>query len=282
MWNQVLSEVSQTIQLGGCPTVLFDVDGTILYDGLELDSILKDKLITLSSFCKVALVTGRSIIESYEVLSNICVNLPCLFLDGALIYDYIEKVPLRSDVMEQIEFSSIINSCCQYAYIFFEWEDKLYATKHIEPAVFAAEFRYPRNKIIISKTPPDKFNRIYFRWFDDDHKEEAINMIKSLCIKPAIFEIKSENWSYINRRYDKLEGYIYLAEQKAIDPKQTIYFGDGENDKSLLKYVNWGVSVSSSHINAIENSRCVLQDHGNAGIIKAVEDLISLFIKIGS
>jgi hydroxymethylpyrimidine pyrophosphatase-like HAD family hydrolase len=199
-----------------------------------------------------------------------------VFFDGALVYDYTQKAQLASDAMTIVEFLPIIDQCYSLAYMYFEWEDKLYATKYIEPAIFSSQYRYPRSKIIIAENPPEKFHRVYFRWFSAAHKQDGMSLLKALNVHSAMIEMKSEYWSYINHRNEKLKAYMCLEEQRVVDPKQTLFFGNGENDAALLKYIKWGVCMKDSHPSAVTNSRYVLSNPGNAGILEAVDDLISL------
>lgn len=213
----------------------FDLDDTVLNKG-EWKFRFKSLINKLASEYFVFFATGRSILESYNILRDVKTCIPIICDDGQYIYDREKKMYIGNEYI----------NVCDMDYIFFE-------ENRIEIAVETKNYVYTESKIlkkllkiycgieecIILHDVPKEHEYIYKIYYYEKI-EGNIDVLKN---KYSITRIAKRFGSLTEQCVNKYTAYKKLLENYCIEANNTLFFGDGKNDIELLAAVNEGVAV---------------------------------------
>ena len=75
---------------------------------------------------------------------------------------------------------------------------------------------------------------------------------------------------------DKAFGLERLCQQRQINAKQILAFGDMPNDDAMLKAAGWGVAVANAHPDTLRAADEVTDSNVDNGVAKVLEEMLDL------
>ncbi|MDF2932740.1 MAG: haloacid dehalogenase [Chryseobacterium sp.] len=248
--------------------VFFDVDGTIF--SLKTKSIPESTRKAIKNLrekgIKVIVATGRSIndlshIKHIEFDGFMTFNGGyCMTVDGQVMY---RKVIDTDDIKNLIDYSERSDVSFSLMYedtvrISHESPQVLELYRHVDIPVPA----------LCNKENLDIENVLQVNVFIDPEMEESFMreiMPNSLSSRwtPLFADVNPGGVS-------KQGGVEYFCKYFNIDLSETMAFGDGGNDISMLKFVKIGVAMGNAGDNVKEIADFITEDVDNHGIEKAL------------
>ncbi len=251
--------------------IAFDIDGTlfnslgqILPSTLEAIKILKEKghLVTLA--------TGRSytfakeIIENYHFENYLLTNGAVGFLNHQLV---LEKRMDKTELVALDTWCQKNNILAIYQSPKETYRNEERISKEIEMAM--ASFHQP--------IPPFKE-----KFLKENHINQAIafynESFDSLAAQENFQTFDLVRWhpfgvDILPKGNSKAKGLLKMAEITGINEKDTIAFGDGLNDREMLKEVGLGIAMGNAKEEVKTCSDMVTDTNDNDGIYKALQQL---------
>ena len=234
-----------------------DLDGTLLDRNAKLSprsaSIISD-LIKNGMLFSVATARSRSCID---ILNQLNINIPCVQLNGVLIYDsntqkYIGCTPMDTGTADSI--IQILKSFNRMSFVYkFDKDcginvefEKL--QNQVERDFFNArkdqDYKSFRQVTDISASDDDRI--IYFTMVDSyDRLEPIYKQIKTLpYAKPTLYRDNYSDLYFLevfSSEATKANGVLKLKEMLHAD--KVVSFGDNLNDVDMLKVSDVGIAV---------------------------------------
>lgn len=257
-----------TLQNPTIKAVFFDIDGTIF--SLKTKSIPESTSKAIKSLrekgVKVIVATGRSIndlahIKHIDFDGFLTFNGGyCMTIDGQVMY---RKVIDPDDIKNLIDFSERSDVSFSLMY-----EDTV-RISHESPKVLEL-YRHVDIPVppVCNKENLDMENVLQVNVFIDPENEESFMseiMPNSLSSRwtPLFADVNPGGVS-------KQGGVEYFCDYFNIDVAETMAFGDGGNDISMLKFVNIGVAMGNADDNVKKVADFVTEDVDDHGIEKAL------------
>lgn len=260
-----------------------DLDGTLLnYDSVkgsyfsEVNKYAVNKWIDNNNYFAVA--TGRNItgitrfIEKYKIPFN----LPLVLMNGAVIYDYNEKIILYNEIFNKEFIDEVIE------YILKEDKGQLVlisptdhyvlkseSSKHKKPPFYfnlveKEEIKYSlitKISILVSKETQNKV-------LEDLSKLKSYNEIKVIPSSPTYIEVVNEGTS-------KFEGIKKSLEHANISNHLIYTVGDYLNDVEMLKKADKSFAPKNAHEKVLSIVDTILPHHNEGAVSKMIDILLS-------
>ncbi len=244
--------------------ILLDIDGTLIRSNGTIPTFninIIDKLIKMGNV--VCLATGRAETGAEYIYKSLHLNTPSILNSGALINNFSDKlfkpkiIPITNKIKKQMlekKFRDLIS--CFYVYI----DGLHYLSTH--------------SNCILSNSNIDMGKKYWIQEPEDlmrvenittiiveikkNCEQKFINLSKSIDIifhKWQIFHSHTEGVVYDiqMKSASKGKGGEYLRKMFNILPKNTIAFGDSDNDISSIKWAKNGIAMK----NAIEDVKMI-------------------------
>ena len=260
---------------------VFDVDGTLVYNGGKISSTVKRTIQSrLDNGDALAIASGRPFVGIDIYLSEFKgEHRYAIGSNGASTYDKegktLDILPLKiEDLFElRAKYKEKIENCggAIYAYdikgnvlAFFEssWTEDEKKYNHIDVSLLDEE-TIKNNKYIL-KVMVAASKEVIKNLAIENEDKKKYNIILS---DPKYLE-------FVNKDADKSEAVGYLAKRLNISDKDIYTFGDQENDVRMIKNYN-GIAMG----NAIElckaNAKFVTKDVREDGIAYAFKEYIN-------
>ncbi len=243
-----------------------DLDGTLLDKNAKLSQHSADiisNLIQNGMLFSVATARSRSCID---ILEQLHINIPCVQLNGVLIYDfntqkYIGCTPMDTDTADHI--IKILKSFDRMSFVYkFDSDcginvefEKL--QNQVERNFFNARKNqdYKSFKQVPDITASDDDKIIYFTMVDSYERLEPIyHKIKTLPhAKPTLYKDNYSDLFFLevfSSSATKANGVLKL--KKMLNADKVVAFGDNLNDVDMLKIADVGVAVGDC-VNEVKN-----------------------------
>lgn len=273
-------------------TILSDVDGTLL----SSDHKIGDKTYNAIHNCistgrfKFFPCTGRSrysmqLATGDRFMKLFGKNAPGVYQQGLMVYndknEIIYERLLENNVIEIVEEFCEIHNLGLIAYC----GERIIAKKTCEKTNFIQIYKEPIPDEFpegLSKLQKNgiKVHKLIILDNDDilvkirSELETKINSIASTTkAVPGMLEVLPLNAS-------KGYGVKKLLEYYNIDVKNTIAFGDGENDIEMLELVEIGAAVSNAKQSLKSVANVVIDSNDNEGVATVLEALIEMSHKV--
>ncbi|MFV0520138.1 MAG: Cof-type HAD-IIB family hydrolase [Lachnospirales bacterium] len=273
--------------------VVLDIDGTTVKSNGQLSEYTINTIRrTVNEGVPVCLCTGRNLKNTKPILKKLKIKTPIICIDGAVMYDPVDKKILREhfinmDIIKEItkivdEFDVYMEFCTLNNYI------KYLKYKGLEKYSYGG---VPQNTLDATK-----FFLNGVRIVKDLEKiyniKNNINQFliggKSEDIKKVMDILKNKNYKNIIFRDDLWDNYILIAHSEAIksegvnllcqhyniDIDETIAMGDQMNDIDMIKKVGFGIAMGNAHDKIKEVAKHITVSNDEDGVAKAIEEFV--------
>ncbi len=221
--------------------VFFDLDGTILsHTNFGVPASTKEALQSLQSQgIKCVLATGRHIVELDDLPVNDLNFDAYLFVNCQIAYDenrqFVDGIEISGQSKEEV--LRLFDK--KEIQVFLAEEDNIYSNMH------SSQLDKATNGTIFSNFPVQPYtgNPIYqaIIFVDREHEKEILQQVPSLG---------SARWSdiavdLVNDGNNKATGVKRWCDKNGYDLKETMAFGDGENDVEMLKVCGTSIAMGN-------------------------------------
>lgn len=246
----------------------FDIDGT-LYDSNKklLPSSIEaiKKLQTAGHF--VTLATGRSLMSSQEVISELGVD-HYILCNGA--YAFCDNELTHSFPIDKNELQQVVDLAND------EQIDILYQT--LDNVKQQGPFIHQQNQ-----EKQEDYSEFKASYEFDIEAEEAIYQAIMFCdrqtesiFEPILTNLRFTRWNedgldVIAATGSKAETLALIAHEQGIEQADIIAFGDGDNDIEMLTYAGLGIAMGNASDYVKDFADDVTASHDDDGIALALK-----------
>nr|WP_233185652.1 Cof-type HAD-IIB family hydrolase [Thermotoga sp. SG1] len=254
---------------------VFDLDGTLFNDNLEISEKDKAAIEKISKKCHVVFASGRMLVSTLNVEKRYFKRtFPTIAYNGAMVYLPDEGVVLNEKIPPEVakkvvEYIKSFNVHWQ-AYI----DDVLYSEKdneeirsyakhssvdyRVEPNLFDLVSKVGTTKILLIDTPErlDELKEILSERFKD-----VVKVFKSF---PTYLEIVPKN-------VDKGKALRFLRERMNWKKEEIVVFGDNENDLFMFEEAGLRVAMGNAIEKVKEASDIVTLTNNDSGVSHVLE-----------
>ncbi|AAD35735.1 HAD family hydrolase [Thermotoga maritima MSB8] len=254
---------------------VFDLDGTLLNDNLEISEKDRRNIEKLSRKCYVVFASGRMLVSTLNVEKKYFKRtFPTIAYNGAIVYLPEEGVILNEKIPPEvakdiIEYIKPLNVHWQ-AYI----DDVLYSEKdneeiksyarhsnvdyRVEPNLSELVSKMGTTKLLLIDTPErlDELKEILSERFKD-----VVKVFKSF---PTYLEIVPKN-------VDKGKALRFLRERMNWKKEEIVVFGDNENDLFMFEEAGLRVAMENAIEKVKEASDIVTLTNNDSGVSYVLE-----------
>lgn len=249
--------------------IFLDMDGTLLNSNKDISERTKQILLKIKKKgIEIVLASGRCN-KSMEYIAKNRINIKddliryIISTDGTMIKDLKEnKIIYQNSLSEDIVQALILNSQKFDTAFYLITENNMYSDKrrnksqekydelYINKEFYKIENNIEKIDFKDFNFNNEKVNRILF--FSKDF--EALNNINKKLqektdIKTSFKKDNKDNYYLllVSNEYSKAMGVIKLCKHLDIDIKNTIAFGDGDNDIEMLETVANGIGMKNAN-----------------------------------
>lgn len=240
--------------------IALDLDGTLLNSNKELS---EDNLAALERAAQAGIeivpTTGRFFGGMPEVIRNLPFIHYAITINGAEVADlrtgdviYKAELPWKQavDLLTLFDEYPVIYDCYQGNEAFMtasqkELVDTVVASPHYRKMIHELRQPVPELKALLTERKQG-VQKVQFFTDQPDVRlmmlEELPVRFEDLCVSSSVSDNVEINQIHAN----KGEALLALAAHLGLDPEQTIAFGDGLNDLSMLKTAGVGVAMANA------------------------------------
>jgi len=264
--------------MGSSPRLLAtDLDGTLLRDDRSVSSRTADVLARMSAEGRqVVLVTGRPIRWLSEVYDQLREPVPAICANGAVVYDPVEDVVLRTDPLSPDLLAEVARR------LRAEVPEVTFAVEITDSREMRYEAEYPVHR-------PDMGCRLV------DAPEELLSApaVKLLAragsqdpdafvtiVSGALAGLAEATHSSYSGLVEisaagvtKAAGLAWLCARYAVPAEQVVAFGDMPNDLPMLTWAGRAVAVANAHPAVREIADETAGSNQEDGVAAYLEDL---------
>ena len=270
----------------------FDLDGTLLDDKKKLPEENRQALIEAAAqgmildpatgrilrgipeavkelpFIRYYIVSnGAAVVDTREGKTLYRADVP---LDLALrAYDYMDTLPVIYDCyQDEIGWMSreMYERCAPY----FAYEPgilDLVNRLRIRVEDFKGTLR--------EKDRPLQKLQMYFLPEDEEERQRQLKRIPELFPDLAATSSTSNNIELNHADANKGKAMLALAQVLGVAREETLAFGDGSNDSSMLRAAGWGVAMANSTPDVKAAADEVTMSNNDAGVAKALRRILA-------
>ncbi len=264
--------------------VACDIDGTLLNSQHQIAPEDRAALLALAARgIPVVLASGRARVrKTLDVIEELGLKTPGIFLQGALVYDALGRVQhqhtLSPVVVADVVVRAAKQGCTPLLYsgeVVYAAREDTYTTHiyglgeaqtTILPDFERAALSHPINKLVIWGTADDMLPLradIARRWGDAVRLVQALPKSLSGMDAPNSLEVLPPG---VNKGAALQE---ILLDFRLV-PEQALALGDGENDIELLQVAGVGVAMGNAPPEVQAVADWVAPDHDHAGVAAAL------------
>lgn len=266
-----------------------DLDGTLLNDEKEISKRDAEALRkAYANGVKVAFSTGRIYTSAKFYAHNLGISPYIVSSNGGYVRSYDEVKPLYNLSLNRKQFDNICSIIEKYKVNFlFNTSDTIITTTPFDEN----DPHVKTNKVAISDDL-----KIKFQVLDDIRKaydEFSGEILKALFLFnediSIINDIRCDLLSFGNldvssssstdleilpKGICKFNGINALAKTLNINPKEIVYFGDSENDSSMIQGAGLGIAMGNASEDIKAMADYITDTNCNSGIAKAIDKFI--------
>lgn len=260
-----------------------DLDGTLLnYDSVkgsyfsEVNKNAVNKWIDNNNYFAVA--TGRNItgitrfIEKYKIPFN----LPLVLMNGAVIYDYNEKIILYNEIFNKEFIDEVIEYILKEdkGQLVFVSPNDHYMLKNGSnvyrnpPSYFKLVEKKEIDHSLITKISISVSKEMQEEVLNDLSKLKSFNKIEIIPSTPTYIEI-------VNKGTSKFEGIKKALDYVNINNHTICTVGDYLNDVEMLKKADRSFAPKNAHEAVLSIVDTILPHHNEGAVAKMIDILLS-------
>lgn len=263
--------------------IAFDMDGTVLYNKTEispkLQRILKE---ALEQGIYVVPCTGRGLCEMPQTLSALGLT-HTVTANGALVRDERADQVLYTNLIPWEMAAEIYHELKKInAYVTVHIDGMVYFKGESEAAVRAmynlvdyipAPVIEDAEKLVREKQ--EDLEKIYARARTPEEFERVMKIIDG---KYPLFYSSSAvgNMEFSALDCSKGTALQWLCHHLGVDPSQLVAFGDGENDKEMLRFAGIGVAMGNGNELCKAAADVVIGNCADDAVADFLEELLAL------
>lgn len=275
--------------------IFLDMDGTLLNSKKEISNKTKETLLKIKEMgIEIILISGRSN-KSIEYIANNRINNEqdliryIISTDGTMIKDLKENKVIYQSFLEKEIVQKLIHKSKQFDTAFYLIsENKMYkdnrisqCQKEIDDWYINGEFygisdnldNVSFEHLDLNK---EKINRILF-FSKDSEKLNQINQEMKLENNiQTLFKKDFHNHQLllVSNEYSKAKSVIQICEYLHIEKKDTMAFGDEENDVEMLNTIGYGVAMKNAKSELKKNHHVTQFTNDEDGVARFLENMI--------
>ena len=250
--------------------IAMDMDGTLLNSRREItpetQEILKK---AVKQGCYITLSTGRSLPAVTHFFSLLPLNAPLILYNGAMVTRTNGRVLFHQPLMTE-EVSAVLSSPQAPESVILWHNNQLFLSAHTAETDHYERSNQVQGQLLSSASSFSDCTKLL--WIDEP---EALNKRKT-----ALSGSLPDTISYCNSRADYLEFFsslvskgtalTFLCSYLNISPEETIAFGDGENDISLLNAAGLSIAMGNADPETKKSADYVTASNDDNGIVTAL------------
>ena len=242
-----------------CRLIAFDLDGTLLDDDKRVPA---ENLRALPFLRYYILANGAEIYDTREGRSLAQANIPLALTLHVL--DWLDSLPVLYDCYQD-DVGWISQSMYDAAPPYFSYEP------HILRLLELLRVRVPDLKQTLREhARPVQKIQCYFRPTDNALRLETIAGFSAVFPELAAASSTSNNMEINSIRAGKGNGLRLLCAALGIDPADTLAFGDGTNDLTLLEAAGRGVAMANAEPPVKTAADALCESNTDCGVAKEI------------
>ena len=270
----------------------FYLDGTLLDDKNNLP---EENLLALQEAAERGMVlgpaTGRILRGIPEVIKDLPFIRYYIVSNGAAVFDTREgKTLYQADVpldlalrtYDYLDTLPVIYDCYQdeIGWMSREMYERCAPYFAYEPGILDLVNRL-RIRVedfkgtLREKGRPLQKLQMYFLPEDEDERQRQLKRIPELFPDLVATTSVSNNIELNHVDANKGKAMLALAQVLGIDREETLAFGDGSNDSSMLRAAGWGVAMANSNPDVKAAADEVTTSNNDAGVAKVIRRILA-------
>lgn len=256
--------------------IALDLDGTLLTSQHEVSPRSRAAIKRAHELgIKVMLATGKTLYSARQLISDLGISTPGVFVQGTVIHNadgsvrqqHVLPIPMLRKVIPFVEQ----RGCCVLVYsgeqiLIKQADPRADLTRYHEPApkivgsLINALNTYPFNKIIVAGNDPRQARAVSWQLQQMIGSEVKITFAGI----PQQFEI-------LPKGIHKGQGVESVARDMGIDAAHVMAIGDADNDIEMLAFA--GISVAMGHASDVVKAaaKYVTATNDQDGVAEAIE-----------
>lgn len=262
-------------------TIFLDIDGTLIADkGTVPDSAIQAIKLAQKNNHKIVLCTGRAMAEIYQPILDIGFDgivacggnyVECngqVLLNRAFSFDELEELYHYFEKY-QIDFYAEANSGIYTSSGCIAKLDSI--TESLDSDVLKQSMNHFKSHLINgANLYRSDINKISFLGSDHSFLDISKHFESKYELFDLVVPLFGKNSGEISiKGTDKVTGIILVMDYYGCDHSHTIAVGDGNNDISMLSYVNYGVAMGNATDKLKDIAKHVTDDVNRDGLAKA-------------
>ena len=268
--------------------IAFDLDGTLLHDDKSLtDRSLRALYAAHERGALIVPATGRIYKGVPAALRLQPFSRYFITINGALVYDaeadralYRAEIPneLALRLYEHMDTLDVIYDCYKDNWGYASREMYERAGEYITDKGILELFYRSRTPVADLKdylrADGGSIQKAQMHFRDMRAKKKELEELPALFPETAVSSSVPSNIEINIHEANKGEALLALCAQLGVDPAETLAFGDGTNDLSLIRAAGLGVAMGNAAFSVKAAADAVCDDNEHDGPAKFVERLL--------
>ncbi|ATZ18213.1 Cof-type HAD-IIB family hydrolase [Mesoplasma melaleucae] len=244
--------------------IAIDIDGTVFDHKTGIHQTTKNAILKAKELnIPVVIATGRNLTTINEIAKELEIEnsyYPFVSQNGGQSFSFNHEETGELKIYYTVTFDPKVTKelfeCANKnkikIFAYSEEEKYAYCNKKISVFKVFMKFKTKRQKLITYKKNTD-FTNLRVSKFICFSKAKNMKAFREFAesYNISVFEFSYVTEAHSNielnpKGVDKTYGLKYVAEKLAIDPKDVIYFGDGENDIAAIQWAGTGVAMKNA------------------------------------
>lgn len=259
--------------------IALDLDGTLLNSQHQITDRARKAINAAQALgIRVLLATGKTFYSARQLVSELKLTTPSVFVQGTLIYNpdgtIRHQVTLPPDVMRRVIPFAESRGACVSAYsgetiLLRQPDPRADLTRYHEPAptvvgsLINAMNRYPINKLIISTDEPRQTKALLWQ------AQQMLGTSVALTMSAV-----QNQFEILPRDVSKGRAVVSVARELGIDLNHVMAIGDAENDRDMLELVGMGIAMGNAPESLKAVARHVTATNDEDGVAEALEKFV--------
>ncbi len=270
----------------------FDLDGTLLDDKKKLPEENRQALIEAAARGMILVpATGRILRGIPEAIKDLPFIRYYIVSNGAAVVDtregktlYQADVPLELALRayDYMDTLPVIYDCYQdeIGWMSREMYERCAPYFAYEPGILDLVNRL-RIRVedfkgtLREKGRPLQKLQMYFLPEDEEERQRQLKRIPELFPDLVATSSTSNNIELNHADANKGKAMLALAQVLGVAREETLAFGDGSNDSSMLRAAGWGVAMANSTPDVKDAADEVTMSNNDAGVAKALRRILA-------